>query len=263
MIRYTVNCSIIFTELPLLERPAAAKAAGFEAVEFWWPFPTAAPDDAEVDRFVRAIEDAGVQLTGLNLAAGDMPGGDRGLASWPGRESEFRDSIDIAAGIGKRLGTRVFNALYGNRVDGVDPRDQDDLATQNLARAAALLDGTVVIEPLSGAPRYPLLCAADALAVADRVGASNVALLADLYHLTVNGDDVAAVIRDHADRIGHVQIADAPGRHEPGTGKIPFHEHLPALARAGYTGWIGLEYIPSTTSDRAFDWLQNPEEDVQ
>jgi hydroxypyruvate isomerase len=184
-----------------------------------------------------------------------MPGGERGLASWPGRETEFRDSIDIAAGIGKRLGTLVFNALYGNRVEGVDPRDQDDLAVQNLARAAALLEGTVVLEPLSGAERYPLRTAADALAVADRVEAPNVALLADLYHLTVNGDDVSAVIRDHAARIGHVQIADAPGRHEPGTGEIPFDTHLHVLTAAGYTGWVGLEYVPSTTTDRAFDWL--------
>jgi hydroxypyruvate isomerase len=257
--RWTVNCSILFTELPLLERPAAAKAAGFDAVEFWWPFPTAVPPDAEVDRFVRAIEEAGVQLTGLNLAAGDMPNGDRGLASWPGRESEFRDSVDIAAGIGKRLGTRVFNALYGNRVDGADPRYQDDLAVQNLARAAALLDGTVVLEPLSGADRYPLRTAAHALGVADRLNVPNVALLADLYHLTVNGDDVSAVIRDHAARIGHVQIADAPGRHEPGTGEIPFDEHLSTLTAAGYSGWVGLEYVPSTDSDHAFDWLRKEE----
>src|SRR5688572_16635760 len=255
-LRYEVNCSILFTELPLLERPAAAKAAGFSAVEFWWPFPTAAPADADVERFVGAIEDAGVQLTGLNLAAGDMPNGDRGLASWPGRETEFRDSIDVAAAIGKRLGTRVFNALYGNRVEGADPRDQDDLAVQNLSRAAALLDGTVVLEPLSGADRYPLRTAADALAVADRLNVPNVALLADLYHLTVNGDDVAVVIIDPAARIGHVQIADAPGRHEPGTGEIPFDTHLSALDAAGYPGWVGLEYVPSTTTDQSFAWLR-------
>src|ERR671937_3060537 len=116
--RYAVNCSILLTELPLLERPAAARAAGFDAVEFWWPFAEPVPPDAEVDRFVRAIEDAGVRLTGLNFAAGDMPAGDRGLASWPGRETEFRDNIDVALGIGERLGTGVFNLLYGNRVEG-------------------------------------------------------------------------------------------------------------------------------------------------
>ncbi|MGB3187623.1 MAG: hydroxypyruvate isomerase, partial [Ornithinimicrobium sp.] len=90
---YTVNCSIMFTELPLLQRPAAVKAAGFDAVEFWWPFSEAVPGDADVDAFVAAIQDAGVQLSGLNFFAGDMPGGDRGLVSWPQRSQEFRDNI--------------------------------------------------------------------------------------------------------------------------------------------------------------------------
>jgi hydroxypyruvate isomerase len=255
MARYSVNCSILFTELPLLERPAAARAAGFDAVEFWWPFPVATPADDEVDRFVRSVEDAGVQLTGLNFAAGDMPGGDRGLVSWPGREAEFRASVDIATEIGSRLGTGVFNALYGNRIAGTDAKEQDELAAENLAYATGRVAGTVVLEPVSGMDRYPLLTAADAIEVADRVAVPDLKLLADLYHLTVNGDDVAAVIERYTPRIGHVQIADAPGRHEPGTGEIPFDRHLSALDSAGYTGWIGLEYQPSTTTDRAFDWL--------
>ena len=120
--RYAVNCSILFTEIPLLERPAAAKQAGFDAVEFWWPWPVAVPGDAEVDRFVGAVDDAGVQLIGLNFAAGDMPSGDRGLVSWPARSGEFRDNVDVTIGIGERLGCRAFNALYGNRVDDVDAR---------------------------------------------------------------------------------------------------------------------------------------------
>ena len=103
-LRYEVNCSILFTELPLLQRPAAAKAAGFDAVEFWWPFAVAVPSDAEVDQFVSAVQDAGVALVGLNFFAGDMPGGDRGLVSWPARSGEFRDNIDITVGIGDRLG---------------------------------------------------------------------------------------------------------------------------------------------------------------
>lgn len=254
-LRHAVNCSILFTELPLLQRPAAAAAAGFDAVEFWWPFASGAPSDAEVEAFARAVEDAGVQLTGLNLAAGDMPAGERGLVSLPGREGELHDSIDVAAALGKRLGTGVFNALYGNRRDDLDPRDQDELAVQNLRRAAALLPGTVVLEPLSGVPTHPLRTAADALAVLDRVGVPGVALLADLYHLAVNGDDVAAVIAQHTPRIGHVQIADVPGRHEPGTGSLPIAAHLAALQDRGYHGLVGLEYIPSTTSERAFDWL--------
>jgi hydroxypyruvate isomerase len=134
MTRYTANCSILFPDVPLLERPAAAAAAGFDAVEFWWPFPASVPGDAEVDAFVAAVRDAGVQLTGLNFAAGDMAGGDRGLASWPGRGLEFRDAVGVAVGIAGQLGTRVFNGLYGNRQDGARPEDQDELATQKSGR---------------------------------------------------------------------------------------------------------------------------------
>ncbi|MBA4102850.1 MAG: hydroxypyruvate isomerase, partial [Arthrobacter sp.] len=118
---YTVNCSILLTELPLLERPAAAKAAGFDAVEFWWPFESSVPSDAQVTEFENAIQDAGVQLTGLNFNAGNMPGGDRGLVSWKGRCSEFKDNIDVVAGIGGRLGCKAFNALYGNRQEEFTP----------------------------------------------------------------------------------------------------------------------------------------------
>ena len=143
-LRYEVNCSILFTELPLLERPAAAKAAGFDAVEFWWPFAVAVPSDAEVDKFVSAVQDAGVALVGLNFFAGDMPAGDRGLVSWPARSAEFRDNIPVVAAIGERLGCTAFNALYGNRVDGASAAEQDDLAAENLTLAAQGVAGTAV-----------------------------------------------------------------------------------------------------------------------
>jgi hydroxypyruvate isomerase len=103
-LRFAVNLSILFTELPLLERPAAATRAGFDAAEFWWPWPVAVPSDPEIDRFAVAITDAGVQLVGLNFFAGDMPGGDRGLVSWPARSAEFRDNIDVTIGLGERCG---------------------------------------------------------------------------------------------------------------------------------------------------------------
>jgi hydroxypyruvate isomerase len=261
-LRYEVNCSILFTELPLLERAAAAKQAGFDAVEFWWPFAEAVPADQDVDAFVASIQDAGVQLVGLNFAAGDMPGGDRGLVSWPARSAEFRDNVDVTVGIGERLGCQAFNALYGNRLEGVAPAEQDELGAENLAiaaRAAARIGGTVLLEPVSGTPTYPLKTAADALAVMDRVrtayDVTNVGLLADLYHLAVNGDDVDRVIADHVDRIAHVQIADAPGRNEPGTGTLALDAQLAALEAGGYTGWVGLEYKPSTTSADSFGWL--------
>ncbi len=260
MTRIDVNLSILFTELPLLERPSAAAEAGFDAVEFWWPFDTATPSDRDVDRFVAAVTDAGVRLVGLNFFAGDMPGGDRGVLSLPARSAEFVANIPVAVGIAERLGCRALNALYGNRVDGVDPSEQDALATENLALAAAAFDGVVLVEPLSGAPRYPLRTAADALAVIDRVGAENVKLLADLYHLTVNGDDLDAVIAEHTGRIGHVQIADAPGRHEPGTGSLDLFAHLGKLAANGYRGHVGLEYTPSGASADSFGWLRKETE---
>lgn len=252
-----VNCSILFSELPLLERPAAAKAAGFDEVEFWWPFSTAAPDDREVDAFVEAISSAGVKLTGLNFAAGDMPRGDRGLVSWPGRQSEFRDSVQIAVGIAQKLGTRAFNALYGNLLSNEDAAAQDDLAAENLAwaaRAVAPLGAVVLLEPVSGAPRYPLLTAKDASTVIERVernGAGNLRLLADFYHLAVNGDDPEKVIAAYGPLIGHIQVADAPGRHRPGTGQLDLRRWLEAAVKAGYTGSIALEYVP--TGDTAAD----------
>jgi hydroxypyruvate isomerase len=261
-LRYEVNCSILFTELPLLERPAAAKAAGFDAVELWWPFAEAVPAGRDVEALVRAVSDAGVQLVGLNFAAGDMASGDRGLVSWPARSAQFRDNVEATVGIGERLGCRAFNALYGNRLEGVSLLEQDDLAAENLAwaaQAAARIGGTVLVEPLSGLARYPLRTADDVISVIERVerqaGVGNVRLLADLYHLAVNGDDVDQVIAEHATRVAHVQIADAPGRTEPGTGSLPLQRQLAALEEAGYSGWVGLEYHPTSDSATSFDWL--------
>src|ERR1700723_4145891 len=139
---YLVNCSLMFTEEPLLRRPAAARAAGFSAVEFWWPFATPVPSDREVDAFVAAVQEGGVALVGLNFFAGDLAGPDCGGLSIPGRSGEFRDNIDVAAGIGERLGVRGVNALYGNRVDGGDPAAQDELATENIALRPKPVGGT-------------------------------------------------------------------------------------------------------------------------
>jgi hydroxypyruvate isomerase len=261
-LRFEANLSILFKELPLLERPEAARRAGFDAVEFWWPWPVAVPSDAEIGKFVAAITDAGVQLVGLNFFAGDMPGGDRGLVSWRERSTEFRDNIDVTIGVGEQVGCRAFNALYGNRQDDADFEDSDRLGVDNLvlaAKAAQRIGGTVLVEPVSGAPRYPLRTAADALGVIDRACAQgevdNVKLLFDIYHLAVNGDDIEAAIDRAAGRIGHVQIADAPGRHEPGTGELAITDYLDRIAATGYDGWVGLEYSPSGASQDAFDWL--------
>jgi hydroxypyruvate isomerase len=260
--RYAVNCSLIFQELPVLERPAAARAAGFDAIEFWWPWDTPVVSDPEVDAFEAAVRDAGVDLVGLNFYGGDVLGPDAGVASIPARARQLRDNIPLAVELGGRLGTRYFNALYGNRVDDVDPAAQDEAGVAMLAEAglaAATIDATVVVEPLSGPKPYPLRTAADAMAIVERVrregSVENVGLLADFFHLANNGDDVPAVIAAHGDDIRHVQIADLPGRHAPGTGELPLADWTQQLLAGGYDGWIALEYVTEGTSAESFEWL--------
>ncbi|MFD4655387.1 TIM barrel protein [Kitasatospora sp. NPDC058444] len=262
---FTVNLSILFGELPLLERPAAAAAAGFTAAELWWPFGAEHdPSRAELDALRKAFTDAGVRLTGLNLLD-DLSSGARGTVSVPSERDRFRANVPVAAELAASLGATALNALYGNRVEGVDPAEQDALALEHLALAARAAHGigaTLLIEALNKAesPDYPLVSAAAAVEVVDRVNAAtglgNARFLCDLYHLARNGEDPAAVIDAHADRIGHVQIADNPGRNEPGTGELDFEDLFARLTAAGYTGSIGLEYRPSTgVSADSFGWL--------
>ncbi|MBY8878406.1 TIM barrel protein [Streptomyces sp. PLK6-54] len=264
--RFDVNLSILFTELPLLERPAAAAAAGFDAVELWWPWvDDPAPAQAELDALRSALEAAGTRLVGLNFYAGRLPGPDRGALSIPGVESErFRANVPVAAEFAASLGCTALNALYGNRVDGVAPAEQDQLALENLvfaARAASQVGADLLIEALNApeSPQYPLVSAESAVEVVGRVndttGLDNARFLLDLYHLAVNGEDLPSVIKRFASRTGHVQIADTPGRGAPGTGSLPLAELLAQLRAAGYTGWTGLEYKPSTDGSAAsFGW---------
>ncbi|MHB9858082.1 TIM barrel protein [Streptomyces sp. YIM S03343] len=265
--RFTVNLSILFTELPLLERPAAAAAAGFGAIELWWPWVgSPVPERSALDSLCKAIEDAGVRLTGLNFYAGQLPGPDRGALSVPGMESErFRANIDVAADFAGSLGCRALNALYGNRVAGADPAEQDALALTNLAlaaRAAHRVGAVLLIEALNRpeSPHYPLVSAPAAVEVADRVdeatGLGNARFLMDLYHLAMNGADLPSVIDQYASRTGHVQIADVPGRAAPGSGALPLADLVDRLRKAGYDGWVGLEYKPGDgPSAEAFGWL--------
>lgn len=265
--RFNVNLSILFTELPLLERPAAAAAAGFTAVELWWPWVDApTPEQSELDALRAAITDAGVQLVGLNFYAGQLPGPDRGALSIPGEESEkFRANLSVAADFAKSLDCKAFNALYGNRVEGVDPAVQDELALENLvlaAREADRVGAVLLIEALNKpeSPRCPIVSADAAIAVVDKVnsatGLGNAKFLMDLYHLSMNGEDLPAVIDRYVAQTAHVQIADNPGRGAPGTGSLPLEELLDQLQKAGYEGWVGLEYKPGDRpSAEAFGWL--------
>ena len=263
-LRFDVNCSILFTELPLLERAAAARAAGFEAVEFWWPFSEPVPSDREAEAFVKALGDAGVRLVLLNFAAGDMVAGDRGLLSLPAGSAAFRDNIDACVGIAGQTGCGVLNALYGNRVDGLPERQQDELAAENLALAAdaaARAGASVVLEALNSydSPRAAIVSSRGALAVINEVragGAANIGFLADVYHLGRMGENLPDVLARQADDIAHIQIADVPGRGAPGTGGLDYEVLFGQLAAQGYPGWIGCEYKPADAADSStsFGW---------
>lgn len=268
--RFNVNLSILFTELPLLERPAAARAAGFTAVELWWPWVDAAvPEQGELDALRDALNDAGTRLVGLNFYAGQLPGPDRGALSVPGAESDkFRANVPVAVEFGRSLGCTTFNALYGNRIEGASVAEQDALALENLAfaaRAVAEVGGTLLIEALNApeSPACPIVSAPRAIEVVDAVNAAtgldNARFLMDLYHLSMNGEDLDEVIDRHTAKTAHVQIADNPGRGAPGTGTLDFAALLGRLRKNGYDGWIGLEYKPGDgPSAGAFAWLPAP-----
>ncbi|MDN5773608.1 MAG: TIM barrel protein [Brevibacterium aurantiacum] len=259
---YILNCSTLLTELPVMERAQAAKDAGFSQVEFWWPFDgNPRPTSAEVDEFIASLDNAGVELKGLNFWAGNMAAGDRGMVSIKGAEADFAANVDIVVEIGRRTGCRAFNALYGLRTEGQTPEEQDEVGLENLklaADAVAAIEGTVLVEPVSGADGYPLKRASDAAAVVQRVraqGVANIAVLADFFHMSINGDDVAAVIEADAAKFGHIQIADAAGRGAPGTGELPLQDWINRSYELGYTGSIALEYKQDRAT--AFEWLAN------
>jgi hydroxypyruvate isomerase len=259
---FAANCTFLFAEHELLDRPRAAKEAGFDLVEFWWPFDRAVPPADDVEDFVAATVSAGVHVVGLNVYGGDAGAGERGLLSLPHREAEFRAALDSAVMLAERLGAGNLTCLYGNRVAGHSPDEQDALALGNLrhaAAAAARIGAQILIEPISGVEGHPLRTADDAVAVllalADSTDTENVRLQVDMYHLATNGEDLGTVVGRYAGRIGHVQIADAPGRHEPGTGVLDLDAHLAALQAAGYGGSVALEYIPSDTTEASLAWL--------
>jgi hydroxypyruvate isomerase len=260
------NISLLFGELPLTERPAAAAREGFSAVEMWWPFASAEPASTEIDDLVAAVEDGGIPLIALNFAAGNMTAGDRGLLNDPAKAAPLRASVEIAVLIGERTGCRLFNALYGNRLDGAGSAQQHDQAASNLgyaARAAGKIGGTVLVESLNAAenPGYLLPRPADAAQVvraARAIGHHNVALLADVYHWAACGDDPAAALDAYAPLIGHVQVADHPGRHEPGTGEVDFDAIYAGLRRHGYRGVVAAEYRPAARTEDGLGWIRCP-----
>ena len=261
--RFDANLSTLFGDRPLLNRPAAAAAVGFDAVEMWWPFPDSTPTPADVDRLVDSFGEAQVGLILMSLTDGDLAAGHHGLVALPGERTRFRDNLDTAIAIAARLGCQALNALYGNVPEGTSRGLLDDTAAENLALAARRADeigAIVVLEALNPVdfPRYGLHRTEESVALADRVMAQSgqeVKLLFDIYHVQRSEGDLLARIKAHAGRFGHVQVADPPGRTRPGTGEVAFERVLPGLEAAGYAGYVGLEYLASPDPADTFAWL--------
>lgn len=261
-LRLDVNCSILLTDLPLAQRPAAAKAAGFDGVELWWPWEDPEPAGRQAGELLSALSSAGTALVCLNFLAGDIAAGERGLLSVPAARDRFRANIPAAVELAAQAGCTLLNAPYGARLDPADARLcawQDELALENLhlaAQAAARRQITVLIEPVNSVdvPGYPIDTAAKAAALIGAAGEPNLALLADFYHLAMMKEDLLAVAARHAGRIAHVQVADAPGRGAPGTGAVAFEPLFAQLAASGYGGWTGLEYVADGPAG-PFGWL--------
>lgn len=258
----SANVSLLFTEVPYLERFAAAAAAGFSAVESWWPFPTASPDQAGLAQLADAIENAGLTLTGMNVFAGDMAAGERGIACCPERADELEASLVTLRWLAERTGCRAFNLLHGQVPDGAEGEARR-AAVGAYGRAAEVMadldggPGVILVEPLARGLNgtYPLETAEDAAALIDEVEAPQVKLLLDTFHLARNDEDLQAVIESSASRIGHVQLADSPDRGEPGSGTVDFAAIGMSLRSAGYSGTVAAEYKPTGETLGTLEWL--------
>lgn len=222
------------------------------------------PAERETRAFLDAVDRAGARLVALNFDAGDMAAGERGLLSLPSQVGRFRANVAAVVELATRSGCRILNALWGNRDPELLPEAQDEVGFENLlfaAKAAREVGATVVVEALNAieAPRYPLTSTASALAVVERAraeGASNVAFLADLYHLGRMGEDLLVSLRRAEGLLGHVQVADVPGRGEPGSGELGVGGLFAPLAAVGWDGYVGLEYRPTVPSSASFGWLE-------
>jgi len=244
LMRFSLNVSILFQELPYLERFSAAREAGFDAVETWWH------RTEDPDAVAAAITDAGVAVVVMNADAGDMPAGDRGLLSDPNRESEFAESMPVTIDLARRVGAHNMNALIGHAIPGMARTEQLALATANLQRLAKATEPhgiTVLIEAVNTIENGPYLISTTEQAETLRamVDRPNVRLLYDAYHMQRMEGDLVTTLRRHICRIGHVQIADSPARQQPGTGEIAYDFVLARLHELGYTGYVGLEYKAS------------------
>lgn len=254
MPKFAANLSMLFTEVDFLDRFEAAAKAGFRGVEYLFPY------DVEAPEIKRRLDDNGLTQVLFNLPAGDWGAGERGIACHPDRVEEFRAGVDKAIEYAKVLGNTQVNCLAGIQPDGVSDDQARQTLVENLRFAAEKLEAAgirLIAEPINtrDIPGFFLNRTEQALAIFDEVGSRNLALQYDIYHMQIMEGDLAPTIEKHLARIAHVQLADNPGRHEPGTGEINYPFLFAHLDRLGYDGWIGCEYKPKTATVEGLGWL--------
>jgi hydroxypyruvate isomerase len=255
MPRFAANLTMLFNEVPFLDRFERAAQAGFKAVEFLFPY---AFDAQEIRR---RLDEHGLQLVLHNLPAGDWDAGERGIACHPDRVDEFRSGVARAVDYAGALGVPRLNCLAGKAPVGVDEATLRTTLVDNVRHAAGELERAgleLLIEPINtfDIPGFYLNRTAQALAILDDVGAGNAFVQYDIYHAQRMEGELAATIEKHLPRIGHIQLADNPGRHEPGTGEINYGFLFEHIDRLGYAGWIGCEYKPEAGTEAGLGWRQ-------
>jgi hydroxypyruvate isomerase len=254
MPKFAANLSTLFTELSFLDRFAAARAARFDAVEFLFPYAF------EPEQIARRLERYQLQLALHNLPPGNWLEGDRGMACDPRRIGEFQDSVELALEFALELGVRQLHCMAGKVAPNVPRRRARTTYVNNLrfaAKALAQHGLNLLIEPINehDMPGYFLTRSEQAADIIAEVGAPNLFLQLDIYHLQRAEGHLAETIRALMPLIRHVQIADVPGRHEPGTGEINYPFLFGLLDELGYEGWIGCEYFPAAGTVEGLGWL--------
>ncbi len=256
MPRFAANLTMLFTEVPFLERFERAAAAGFDAVEFLFPYAYPAED------IKQRLDQHGLTLILHNLPAGDWDAGERGIACHPNRIEEFKAGVAGAIDYAVALGVRQLNCLAGKVPAGVTEAQARATFVSNMVYAATALKRVglkLLIEPINtyDIPGFFLNRTAQAAAILAEVGADNLFIQYDIYHAQRMEGELAATLQRYLPLIGHIQLADNPGRNEPGSGEINYPYLFEYLERIHYAGWIGCEYKPATTTEAGLGWLQH------
>ena len=260
MPRFAANLTMLFNEVPFLERFALAKTAGFKAVEFLFPYAYS------TEEIKSALDNNALKLALHNLPAGDWDAGERGIACHPDRVNEFRSGVAKAIEYATYLHVGQLNCLAGKAPVGVDAKLLHDTFVSNLQYAASELKKVglkLLIEPINtfDIPGFYLSKTEQGIAILDAVGADNAFLQYDIYHAQRMEGELANTIQKHLSRIAHIQLADNPGRNEPGTGEIHYDYLFGLLDRLGYAGYIGCEYKPLKSTAAGLGWMDQYEQE--